>query len=747
MNKNLINAAALAAGAAVLLSGCYPSTLLSDRPSYSTTTSSGSSLLTPPPSTTPSGGVGVVTYPDDDTEGRGTVLSFNDLQLEINRIEREQDVAMGSDGKWTVFVYLCGTELETEDGAATADMEEMQDATKYCSDLRFVVEAGGTIKWSNSLCEPKKSQRLLIEGGYTQVLECTSSRNMGDPATLASFLSWGVENYASQYMVLDMWNHGGGTINGVCFDEVYDWDSLTLAEIDTALASVFDKMTDRFELIGFDACIMGTIEMANILVPYARYMVGSQDLLSGLGWDYGCFADALNSGVTNGADMGRYICDYYYNDCIRYRCYDVSPVSVIDLSKVDDLIEAFNAYANDVYQYAADGGTTEIIRAAKNALNFGGNNLTEGYTNMVDLKDMIRLTSDYSTNAAAAMQKLDDCVIYMSDSYYSTNAGGLSVYYPLSIQGSSELEVFRNICVSPYYLSLVDLCAYGSGNNGSTDGFDFDWWLGSGSGFWSSIFDWGGSNSYDYWENDDNNNDLNFDPDNSPIFFADPPQLTDDGFYYFRLSRESMSILDTVYCNVMLSFWDDIDNCEYMLDLGTDDYVDMDWSTGRCYDSFSGYWFLLPDGQPLCVYLTESYYDSDTDESYNIYTSPVCVNGVDAYLRIKQTYYDDYMTTEILGTWNGIGENGSASREVNQLQSGDTIFPYYPAFDVDTGEYVMDYYGNDYVYDGDPDIDYDMLYVGDYYYAFEIYDVYGNTFYTDFVLFGVEDDGSLVYYV
>ena len=737
MNKKLIKAGVLTVSAAMLLSGCYPSMLLSDRPSYNT---SPYDPLTPPPV---HGGGGSDSSDSSDPDGRGTQLNFNDQQLEIDRVERDEEVAMKNDGVWTVFVYLCGADLESEDGAGTDDMKEMQNATKSCSDLRFVVEAGGAREWKNSTCKNRKSQRLLIQNGYTEVLECSDSRNMGSASTLADFLSWGVKNYPSQYMALDFWDHGGGSINGVCFDELHYDDSLTLAEIDSALLSVYGEMTDRFELIGFDACIMATLETANILVPYARYMVASQDLLSGLGWKYECFGDALNDGAKDGAQVGRYICDYYYDDCIRYRYYDAAPVSVIDLSRIDDFIGAFNAYAADIYEYAQNGGTTEIIKAAKQAMNFGGNNWTEGYTNMVDVKDLIRLTSSRSANAGTAIQRLESCVIYMSDSYYSNDSGGLSVYYPLSVQGSSELDVFRNICVSPYYLGLVDLCAYGSDNNGSTDGYDFDWWLSSGSGFWNSFFDWGGG--YDYWDSD-YDNDLNFDYTDSSITFTVPPHLDDDGYYCFRLSEDSLNVLDTVYCNVMLSYWDDYDDCEYMLDLGTDDYVDLDWSTGECRDSFTGEWFLLPDGQPLCVYLTDTGYDPRSGDSYNIYTSPVKVNGEDTYLRIKQTYGYDYMTTEVMGIWNGINANGSASREVYQLKSGDRVCPCYPAYDVYSGEYVADYYGDDYVYNGDPEIEYDMLYEGDYYYAFEIYDLFDNVFYSDFVLFGVESDGSLVYY-
>ena len=742
MNRNIKKASALAIAAAMLMSGCYPSSLLPERPSGTTSATTTTGSLTPPPANTS----GSTSMTHDWSGDRGTELSFVGQKLEIQRMERESDTPMSSDGVWTVFVYMCGTDLETDGGAATEDLMEMEEATENCSQLRFVVEAGGTYDWANNMCSGQMSQRLLIEGGYTEILDFGNAKNMGAASTLADFVSWGVENYASQYMALDLWDHGGGSITGVCFDELHNDDSLSLEEIDTALASVFGEMTDRFELIGCDACLMATVEMANILVPYGRYMVASQDLESFFGWDYGSFADGVNGGADNGADMGRYICDGYYESCIRSGEEDSATLSVIDLSQMDAFLEAFNAYANELYEYASDGGMTDIIKAAKGVMNFGGNNKTEGYTNMIDLLGFLDSTYKYAAESSyeAELILMDDVVVYTSNGYYKAYAGGLSIYYPLSVQGSNELDVFRNICVSPYYLSLVDLCAYGSDNNGNIGGFNFDEWLGDGSGFWSSIFNWNDS-SYDYWNSDDDDS-LNFDYSSTAITFIDEPQLDDEGYYYFRLTDDSLYNLDTVYCNIMMSYWDSYDNCEYMLDLGTDDYVDLDWFTGECYDNFSGYWFALPDGQPLCVYLTEVFYDPDTDEYYNIYSAPIYINDEYTYLRIKQTYDYDGMTTEILGAWDGISESGSAARDLYQLQVGDRICPCYPAYDAYTGEYMLDFYGEDYIYDGNSEIGEDLLYEGDYYYAFEIYDLYGNAVYTDFVLFGLDEDGSLYYY-
>ena len=81
-----------------------------------------------------------------------------------------------------------------------------------------------------------------------------------------------------------LWDHGGGSISGVCFDEISD-DSLSLREIDTGLLSTMKNagMTDTFEFIGFDACLMSTVETANVLASYSDYMIASEESEPGSG--------------------------------------------------------------------------------------------------------------------------------------------------------------------------------------------------------------------------------------------------------------------------------------------------------------------------------------------------------------------------------------------------------------------------------------------------------------------------------
>lgn len=738
MNKKIRALTAAAVSLSLLLCGCANSS--ARNPSVTDGGTTAHTSAEPVKATTSEEGSGNV--PVEALPGnRGTLLKLEeDHSISISRLTRAAEAASGDKGVWTVFVYMCGTDLESDQASATEDLEEMLDATDECGSLRFVVETDGTSEWQNEICVGKTKQRFLIQGGEITERYSGSSTNMGLSSTLSDFLKWGLNEYSSEFMALVFWNHGGGSITGVCFDENNDFDSLSLKEIDSALASVFGDMTDRFEIIGCDACLMATVETANSFAPYARYMVASQNLESGYGWDYTAFGKAINGGAKNGGEVGKQLCDSYYAYCTYTGEEDDATLSVIDFSEFDAFVKAFNDYANELYRYASETNVTDVIKAGKTALNFGGNNRSEGYTNMIDVKDFLKITSSLAPSASKAASALSSCVIYSQNGYSAGNAGGLCMYYPLSVQGSSELGIFKDICISPYYLSVADLCAYGSSNNGEIDGFDFNGWLDSDSGFWSgsSISD----SDYNYWNADDNSS-LNLDASNSSLEYEVEPYLDDEGSYVFKLTEDSLYNLDTVYCNVMISYCGEDGNSELMLDLGTDDYVDMDWDTGVCKDIFDGYWFVLPDGQPICVYLIESYYDDN--EYYNIYSSPIYLNGEYTNLKIKQSYTDDETVTEVLGAWDGISENGSAARDLIQLKKGDIIEPCYPAYDAATYEYYDDYYGDEYVYDGDPYWEMGFLPDGDYYYSFEIYDYYGNGLYPDFVLFNIED-GELFYY-
>ena len=66
-----------------------------------------------------------------------------------------------------------------------------------------------------------------------------------------------------------MWDHGGGPMRGLCWDTAWAKDNLTMEEFTGALAeSPFAK--EKLSWIGFDACLMSSIETAHLAAPYAE---------------------------------------------------------------------------------------------------------------------------------------------------------------------------------------------------------------------------------------------------------------------------------------------------------------------------------------------------------------------------------------------------------------------------------------------------------------------------------------------
>lgn len=408
------------------------------------------------------GSTGGAGAPTRTLEGASTRLQVNRTTGDMT-ITRSPlgNTSMGEEGTWTIFVYLCGADLESENGMATGDLQEMLDAAAS-DNVRYVIQTGGAYEWQNGVVDAGKLQRFVVEDNDLVEVYSSSAASMADVATLTDFVRWGIEEYPAERMGFIFWDHGCGCINGVCVDETDNQNTLFLRDIDNAFLSVSDVMTDRFEFIGFDACLMGTVECANILAPYARYMIGSEEVEPGYGWDYEQMGDFLAQNPdADGLALGEVICDSFYEMCEEIGEENMATLSVIDLDMIDDVLIAFNSFAKDVYEAGGSSSSlADMVRNIENGDNFGGNNRSEGYTNMVDLAGLVNGCSDYSAYAGDVIAALDNAVAYSRVGLNHRNACGLSTYYPLCLQGSMEMQIFGDICVSPYYLSFVERQSY-----------------------------------------------------------------------------------------------------------------------------------------------------------------------------------------------------------------------------------------------------------------------------------------------
>jgi len=75
---------------------------------------------------------------------------------------------------------------------------------------------------------------------------------------------------------------------------------------------------DAFDIIGFDACLMGHLEVATAMAPHARVMVASQEVEPAMGWAYASFLRKLNERTSMSAvELGNAIVDGYIVDDLR----------------------------------------------------------------------------------------------------------------------------------------------------------------------------------------------------------------------------------------------------------------------------------------------------------------------------------------------------------------------------------------------------------------------------------------------
>lgn len=664
--------------------------------------------------------------PEGDVESiQGVSMSVNnasgDMSLERKQIET---ASRSDDGVWTIFVYLCGTDLETDSGMGTDDLEEMAKSSPS-DKVRFVVQTGGTEEWTEDDVDTDKTDRFLVQNGEITKVDEKKLTNMGTPDTLADFLVWGTSNYSSEHMGLVLWNHGGGSITGVCFDEKYDQDSITLMEMDAALLKASETSKRKFDFIGYDACLMGTVEVANVLATYADYMFGSEEMEPGSGWDYTAIGNFLSKNPDSDTEaLGKVVCDSFYESNVKADDEELTTLAVIDLSKIDNLILNFNSFAKNMYDAGEDASNlADMIRGIEEVDNFGGNNKTEGYTNMVDMGGICDACSAYADGADKVNQALDAAIVYQVTGSTHPDASGLSMYYPLSIQGSNELSLFSKVSVSPYYVSFVDRLGKTVATSESFDDYTPDQW------FEDDEWEYGELSDDNYWDYLDDYEQTGESP---YITFDEEPAVDENGTLGFKLDENGIDNAADIYALV----YELSDDGEDIIEIGETIDIQGDWDTGRFYDNFDGYWLSLPDGQNLATYI------ADSTDDYVVYTSPILLNGEETNLRMRQ-YYEDGRV-EIEGAWDGINEAGAASRDIIKIESGDKITPVYYAYTLDTFDELA-YEGAEYEVRGTLEINYEYLAVGEYYYAFNIDDIYGDYYISDVAIFNIDEDGNITF--
>ncbi len=536
---------------------------------------------------------------------------------------------------WAVYWYLCGSDLETNGGCASTDLAEMMEVT-LPENVTVVIQTGGASVWHNELMDPGKLQRWTYTSEGLNLVDEQESASMGDAQTLYEFLNFASTNYPAEKVAVTFWNHGGGSVSGAAFDELYGGDSLDLAEMYQAFNEVWPAGAENpaLELVGFDTCLMATVDVAAVFQNFSKYLVASEEVEPGNGWLYSGWLDELaqNPGM-DGEDLGIAMCNTYYEGCEAEGTAEQTTLSVTDLTKLTPLLEAYEAFGQEAFAAAANdpGFFAELGRAAAQSENYGGNTREQGYTNMVDLGHLARQTAWMLPSAQSVSDALADCVVYQVGGPYRAEATGLSCYYSYN----GDIDDFKGYASLGAGEAFKYLFAY-----------EFTGELGEGGEEYLA--------SLDIQELPEVESLPSMGWDDMPL------DLDDEGTASLTLGPDAQEIL----AGIGFSLFYVNEDADSMLLLGTDNDMTADWENGVFYDNFRGVWGAI-DGHT--VYMELSFEGDD----YNLYSVPILLNGEEYNLQVVYDFSEEAWS--VLGAVPGLDESGMAAKELRLLEEGDII--------------------------------------------------------------------------
>ena len=374
-------------------------------------------------------------------------------------------------------------------------------------------------------------------------------------------------------------------------------------------------------------------------------------------------------------------------------------LSVTDLSKIKELLAAYEAFGAEALQAAGKdaGFYSRFARLAQKTENYGGNSREQGYTNMVDLGHLARQSMETLPSAKAVLSALEACVAYKVNGPYRSEATGLSCYY--AYDGSADgLEEYSAIGVGTSFLYF-----YTYGLTGRLDE--------AGLAFVRSL----GIDSLPEL------------PVNAIQKWSDASlAVTDDGLAVLTLGPEADSAL--AYIGFLLYYMDE--DSDSMMLLGSDNDLVSDWENGIFTDNFRGVWGSI-DGVPVYMELT---FEGD---DYNRYTVPVMLNDEEYNLQVVYDFTEEEWA--ILGAQQGVSDEGMAGKELRQLKSGDKMTPIWYVSALSSDEDPEPYPAMTITVSDKTAFSEMDLPDGDYVMVFEMRDALDNSVHSDPVVFTCSD--------
>ena len=674
----------------------------------------------------------------------------------------------------TVMIYMCGTDLESKYGMGTSDLGEMVKAT-ISDKVNVIVETGGCRAWKNNIVSSSVNQIYQVQTGGLRRLESDFGKSyMTDPDNLASFIQYCKKNFPADRNILIFWDHGGGSLSGYGYDEKQgsgfgvSADTMTLPEIKAAL----QKGGCVFDWIGFDACLMATLETAMVCNDYADYMIASEESEPGTGWYYTDWLTQLSKNTSVSTEsIGKTIVDTFVTASQRSQANAQVTLSVVDLAKMSGTVpQALRNFSAATTNLIKGNNYKQVADARANARQFA----RQSRINQVDMIDLCeRIGTAESKTLAAALK---GCVAYNKSTM--TRAYGVSVYFPYeTLNGvKNAINTYNNLGIDSEYTKCIQSFAsvgqggqfassasqqYGSYSSGGDllstllGGFMDSGSYGSSpygsssplgsltGGYTNSSGSYSAGNSVDAstiydllnafsgrsmpaaldWVDTDLVASKALDISENRL---DPARITvtdKNGVPTLVLTDAEWALIETAAVNVF------VDDGKGFIDLGYDNYLEYDQDNDLIL-GFDGTW-LCVDGHPAAFYMTEA----GEDGTYGRIPAKITRNGEEMLMNIM-VFIDQDGDAVVLGADPlYAGETETLGKGSIPLEKGDKIqllCDYYTYDNAYEGSYTL---GKAFTAGSSLTVEYLVLDNTELTVSYRLTDVYGNVYWTPAVVY------------
>jgi len=408
------------------------------------------------------------------------------------------------------MVFIAGDNNLDEHGVS--DIEEMLSVPNT-GDLTILVQQD-----QSGSARDSGAKRYVIRHGQKEQTIHLGETNTGDASVVTDFFQWGVTNFEAERNIAVLWNHGGGTRDellpgfenaatsvrstnpnptlghqssffsqesrmkqvrelmkdfqiekGEPTRSISDEETKSILFDDESrdfldnleLKKVFEDIGQKFDIIGFDACLMSMLEVVYQLRDHTEMVIGSEELEPGEGWDYTAIVSYLaQNPVASNEEISQKIVESFI---ASYRDPSLKlTLSAMRTENLELLSSRLNDFALSILK------NEEKIRRSFLAIvddtqTFDYENNEQIYR---DLKHFVELTKEnYGDNeeivasADALIEAINDFVIINQTVNFS-DAHGVSVYLPLMPTMSQfALKVFSALDINqeghaPHWLKL-----------------------------------------------------------------------------------------------------------------------------------------------------------------------------------------------------------------------------------------------------------------------------------------------------